>query len=379
MTSWTTPRRRLTPIGLALLLGATFAGSAASSAEPDAAHLLRDALGRLPLGTALPSDALQAVFVDFAALPDAAWQGDALSRSGGARLGMAIGVEPLRRAALAGRAGLGLSLREIATVAAVGDGTGRPRAAVWRPRDPVGLDALEAHLRGRGFAARPDGSLAMENEVPLPARMRDPWLAVAPDGRALARRDAEAVVSAANAEALAAIAPAPGPQGSSDPTTSTVLAGLEARLDGTRPVQAVVFGPALTLRAGDPAALLNPDPAAAREAVRRDAAAAGTGLPPYARGIMADLPVDAERAAWVASLAYPDCATAEAAIERVRAAWPGWAPEDADGPAGRAVPVEGACAATFRAVAPLREGRNTVLDRIWGAVMRREPTPLDIR
>jgi len=377
-------RRTLLAAACIALSGGLCAVWSPTRAEPPAADAatsgtLGQALGRLPRVVTQNPAAVQAVFLDLSALPKAAWQDGQLSPEAFRRLMLAATMPPFKPLSMLGSASAweqasGIPFAALDTMTAVED-----VVAIWRPRDPARIPALETHIRGLGFTATQGGSLTAAEDTPFTLRMQNPWLAMKP-GPTSVGRDGDVLIQAASPAGLRAFTAVPAAESAlADPALRVALSGLNAQLGQGRLVQAAIFTPAMTLRTGDPAQFMDMTPGQASDVVRRQAESAGQGLPPYARGIMADVE-GAAAPALLISLAYPDCGTAEAALARFATAWEA-SPLNAATPSDitrKAVQTEQGCAAVITIQQEQPGLRNVPLQSFQDAYMRRNPTPLDI-
>lgn len=150
----------------------------------------------------------------------------------------------------------------------------------------------------------------------------------------------------------------------------TLLAALEAQ--GKPVAQASFFSLALGLSAADPGAVLGTtSPAEAKATMEAAAANAAEGVPPYFGGVMADLVEDGKSVAVIA-LAYPDCATAEAAAAGAAALWPkgGVYPENVTVTASHVDAGAPGCAAVLTVESPESDPSNYQM--AVGGIFRRD-------
>ncbi|MDQ1081496.1 hypothetical protein [Pseudoroseomonas cervicalis] len=363
---------------IALFAACLLALTGAARAQPAAPNPVREMLEQLPALVADNPAPVQARFLDVAVLLSLGpvEGADSVLR----RVGPVAEMVPLRALGSAGLAeweeAAGTKLAGLRSLAMVDE-----VAVLWRLRDAAGAEAVMARLRQAGFTEVEPGLLADPGPINVMQRMRNPWRGLR-SGPSHVQRQGDRLVQAAGLQAVQQLSgPGEGPSAAAATAPRLALAGLDAQRGAGRIVQAVLFSPSLTLQAGDPAQALGLQGAAPR-------AAPGEGLPPYRQGLLADLD-EAGRPVLVIALAYPDCALAEAAIARFRAGWEGWATPGAPAPlpaaiTGRTVAGEGGCAAALRIAAGTAQGTapgaaNPALDRLWQALQRRDPTPLDIR
>ncbi|WP_157755499.1 hypothetical protein [Neomegalonema perideroedes] len=167
------------------------------------------------------------------------------------------------------------------------------------------------------------------------------------------------------------------------PALATALAGLESVAGEGEALQALPFTPVLGLEAGfDPAELLlrarpGQDMAVLRAEIEARMAETAQGLPPYFGGLLADAQIQG-RPALVVSLAYPDCATAQAAAERSAGLWRAELPEPAaEISASHAEGVEGLCAAVILGLGEAQEGlANPLASAALNRILRRDGLPM---
>ncbi len=167
------------------------------------------------------------------------------------------------------------------------------------------------------------------------------------------------------------------------PALATALAGLESVAGEGEALQALSFTPVLGLEAGfDPAELLlrarpGQDMAALRAEIEARMAETARGLPPYFGGLLADAQIQG-RPALVVSLAYPDCATAQAAAERSAGLWRVELPEPAaEISASHAEGVEGLCAAVILGLGEAQEDlQNPLASAALNRILRRDGLPM---
>jgi hypothetical protein len=382
--------RRIFTTGVAFGLAMAFTGLAPARAQqataepPAAARALHQALGALPAPVVENPAAIQAIFVDLAALPQAAWQEGQPSVEALQRLSLAQFVQPFQALnslppeQWGQEAGIGLA--DLSSLTAV-----EQAATIWRPRDAARIPPLLAHLQTLGFTAGEGGILSSPANVPIMTRMSNPWFS-GYRGDVSVGRDGESVVQSISARGVrlfSGVAPDAGAL--ADPPTAAALAGLENQLGQQgaaedKLIQAALFTPIMTLRGADPAEFLRMSPEQARAAMRQRQETLGQGMPPYLKGILADLQSPAGPALLI-SLAYPDCGTAETAISRFRAFWdtPGFGQDIPATLSAEAVPQGSLCAAALLLRAEERPGlANPLLRSILDAYGRRARTPLDI-
>ncbi len=131
----------------------------------------------------------------------------------------------------------------------------------------------------------------------------------------------------------------------------------------------------------DPAALLAPgaDFDALRQKLEAEVDAGTSGIPPYFGGFVAD--VQGGRPAVLISLAYGDCATADAAGGLMEQRWRDTMPASVQGEAetGSIEGPDGLCAATLKVSGEAGNGlSNPVFQALFDGYVRREFTVLQI-
>ncbi|MBS7810650.1 hypothetical protein [Roseococcus pinisoli] len=331
---------------------------------------LREAAEGLPAILAQNPEPFQMVFVDYSALAVVAggraeWPDAALRR-------IVLGSElpplaTLRRPADWGAAA-GVTLQQLRSMAGVGKSL-----VVWRFDRPARLEEVMAHLRQRGFVEAAGGMLQDSGPIPVMDRMRDPWRSLRSAGVTVARQG-DTLVQAPQANAVRLLT-GPGESFAAEPVNRSLLEGVEAQLGEGRVVQALFFSPALGLKPGDPAALLNRDPGAR---LQLPAAGTGQGLPPYRRGLLVDV-AGPDEAGLLVALAYPACVEAERAAHRLRERWSALGQAAPLRSSGRAVPeADGSCTASVLIEVAPAGMANPALDALWRAIQLREATPIDI-
>lgn len=337
---------------------------------------MRRALNTLPPAVTESLGAIQAVFLDISALPEAAWQDGRPTVEAMRRLVLSQFVAPFSalKSLEAWETAAGIRFAELGSLMAAGN-----TAVIWRPRDPARIPPLQAHLQSAGFKPDGDGILTAPADTPIMTRMSSPWMSQF-RGQVSVGRDGDTLVQSRSPDEVRAFsAVAPDASVLTDAAIETALAGLEARLGQGRIIQAALFTPAMALRAGDPAATLRLSPAEAAAALQGRKETIGQGMPPFQKGVIADVQTPAGPALLV-SLTYEDCGTADTALARLRAFWdmPGF---------GKSIPAElsdeavhhgQGCAATMLFQLEQQGMANPALKSIMDAYARRERTPLDI-
>lgn len=333
---------------------------------------LREAVSGLPSVLAQNPERIQGVVVDLSALAALAGRPD-LPREALRRLAFGAEVPAL---AMLGNNGVeawteaaGVAPGHIRTITGLG-----PVVAIWRFDSSARQASVVEHLGRRGFRRAGAEMLAAPGPIPIQQRTTDPWLSLRAPSVTVAITETTLVQAPAENAARLFTRVVPEESFAADPAVAALLSGAEAQLGEARVIQALFFSPVLALRAGDPGAMLGASPREAMERMRQAQAARTPGLPPFARGLMLDV-ARLGRAGLLIVLAYPDCDAAQAAGDRLQAKW-------SDPPARvsvRAVPAAGnICAASILVEAEAAGLANPVLDALWGAIMRRAPTPLDI-
>nr|WP_314075191.1 hypothetical protein [uncultured Roseococcus sp.] len=357
----------------ALLLTAAQAPTLPSHSAAQGMDALRQATAGLPSVLAQNPDRIQAVVVDFAVLSAiAGGQGD-------------LSVEALRRLTFGGEVPALSMLRTNGVEAwsdAAGVAPGHIRTltgigtsiAIWRFDSAIRQERVVEHLGQSGFQRAGADMLQEPGPIPIQQRMSDPWRSLQSNGVAVAIANAGLVQAPTSDVARRFVAISPSDSFAADPAVQALLSGAEAQLGERRVVQALFFSPVLALRAGDPAAMLDGSPREAMERMRQAQAESPAGVPPFLRGLMLDVTRPGQAGLLIA-LAYPDCGTAQVAGGRVQGKW--------NNPSARvtarAVPVAGSpCAASILVEAETTGLANPVLSTLWDAILRREPTPIDI-
>lgn len=313
---------RLIPLSLVLLAGTAFAAQAQDNTET-----LRTALDHMPEMLLTNPDPMQVYFFDVQA-----WLGLSAGEptsAGMMRLSIAQNIEAL---GVLNYGGLGtwdekagIPLDQISYFA----GFGQPplRISYWGfDSDAAALQLIE-NLGQRDFVAVDaaiDGILGNGEPNFTNLANRDPanpWLG--PIGKSSFVLPIDHMVIRAPApEAMAALAQIE-PSAADNAMLATALDGLSATLgvDQGHIVQAMVISPAFGLESFDPAMLLG---AAGIEEARAALEAAmdnsTKGIPPYLGGILADTQLEGRPAVTV-SLVYPDCDSAESAINVLETRW----------------------------------------------------------
>ncbi len=357
----------------ALFLAAAQVPAFPSRSAAEGMTALREAAAGLPSILVQSPERIQAVVVDFSALSAiAGGQAD-------------LPVEALRRLAFAGEMpaldmlrtngveawseAAGVAPSDIRTLTGIGT-----TVAIWRFDTATRQAAVVEHLGRRGFQRAGADILQNPGPVPIQQQMSDPWHSLRSPGVAVAIAETALVQAPTGDVARRFLAVPPGDSFAADPAVRALFSGAEAQLGDGRVVQALFFSPALALRAGDPAAMLGASPREAMERIRQAQAKRTPAVPPFLRGLMLDV-ARPGRSGLLIALAYPDCGSAQAAGERVQGKWN-------DPPASvtvRAVPVaDGLCAASILIEAEATGLTNPLLGALWDAILRREPTPLDI-
>jgi len=103
------------------------------------------------------------------------------------------------------------------------------------------------------------------------------------------------------------------------------------------------------------------------------------GIPPYFAGFIADAQID-NAPAVVISLSYPDCSTAEQAVQGVVASWKETVAGSVEGNvSGHTVPAEKLCAGVVSIVASKAEtAANPILSNMMNRYLQRDFTVLRI-
>jgi hypothetical protein len=368
---------RVKLVPLLLLMWAVVPATAEEST-----HKLREALGQMPQIILSNPSGMQAYFLDVPA-----WRGTMgsdMSSAGLIRLVLAQGIETVRGlqtadALAAWDVKAGLPFDEISYFA----GFGSPPMSIsyWGLRDSSAAGRLMEALGERGFTpVGGAGSGILGNGAPNAISPKDrdpsdPWRG--PLGRsAFVMPIGNAILKAPVPEAMAQLART-DPSAADNAFVAVALDGLDGMLDEDRGtiVQAAVLSPGLGLEQFDPARLLSSAPgdiAAAKAALEAGAADAGKGVPPYFSGILADVD-GGDRPVMIVSLAYPECATADAAVAKLESRWtegPGTSVEaEID---GQSVSTPGGlCAAVVAFAGQAGDADNVVLRQTIDRLMSR--------
>lgn len=363
---------RLIPLSLALL-----AGTALPVLAQDSTETLRQALSGMPEMLLTNPDPMQIFFLDVPV-----WRGLAdgeVSDTALMRLNIARNIAPLEvlnyGALDIWDEKAGVPLAEISYFA----GFGVPPSMVgyWGFDDASTAGDLIETLKTRDFVAV-DGPAEgiFGNGEPYRQNLQgrdpaNPW--VGPLGRShFVLPLGHAVIQAPAPEAMAALTQIE-PSAADNVVIEVALDGLSGvvDVDQDRIVQAMVISPAFGLENLDPALLLGmQDIEAARAALEAAAQESLEGVPPYLGGIVADVQLG-NRPAVIVSLAYPDCQSADKAIEGLQLRWTEHMESEAE-ISGRSVANAGSlCAAVVSFVGGETEDQSNLplretLDRFMG-------------
>lgn len=313
---------RLVPLSLLFLAGIAFPALAQDNTET-----LRKALDHMPEMLLTNPDAMQVYFLDVQA-----WRGLDAGEPTNAGLGRLTLAQHIEALGVLNYGGLdswdekaGIALADISYFA----GFGQPplRISYWGfdsndtalqlidtlgQRDFVAVDAAMDGILGNG---EPNAT-NLANRDPA-----NPWVGNTGRSSFVLPID-HMVVQAPAPEAMAAIAQIE-PSVADNAMLATALDGLGATVgvDQGHIVQAMVISPAFGLESFDPAMLLGTtgidEARAALEAAMDDST---KGIPPYLGGIFADTQLDGRPAVTV-SLVYPDCDSAQSAINILETRW----------------------------------------------------------
>ncbi len=359
------------PVSRALLVCLMLAGHGTTlAAAPEAP--LRDALATVP-AAALAGAPVR--FVDLAVVSELA--GGPPGASHLKRIVVGQDMAPLASLAMAKgdewQAATGIPPQ--ALVFATAFGTPPNAVSVWGLRHADDAAAVIAHLPDQDFS-RSRGVFSNGKDQAMNPAARapgNPWRGLMGRTAVVGAKDRVLVQGFASADVRAVLnARATADDGPADLAAQALAAA------GGNVVQAVVFGPTFGLDGGThPAALLGKSPAQARQAIDAAMATAGTGVPPYGAGVLADLQ-RTEGPALAIALAYDDCTLAQAAAPAMAALWQAGPPAtarkaDANAPAplpgtAEVHTVDGGCAAVLTVAAGQSE--PTAINPAFGLAMQ---------
>lgn len=231
--------------------------------------------------------------------------------------------------------------------------------------DPVG----EEGVIGNGTPMTPN----LQRRDPI-----NPWR-TAVGAATFAAAKGNGIIHSTNPESVAGLL-ADGPTLADNAIVDVALGGVEAAMGDGLLVQAMLISPAFGLGSIDPSIMLTPggDMDQIREKLEAEMEADTKGIPPYFGGVIAD--VDGDGRGVVISLAYPDCAVADAAAAQMAERWGELMPEAAQGEMEMSsVAGDTLCAATLKVVSDASEGvDNVVFRHLFDAYLRRNFTVLQI-
>ncbi|MHA6690903.1 hypothetical protein [Devosia sp. A449] len=369
---------RLTVIAASLLL--TTSGPAFAQ-NLDA---LADALGHLPETILTQPVPEQAYFVDIWALRGLA--GSELGAKSLLRTQLGAALRPIEALHMGGvdpwEEKSGIAFDQLHYVA--GFGRTPEVVSIWGLADAAATTALLDALTARDFVPVGDAGI-LGNGEPLAPDLRnrnpsDPWRGTM-GAASFATADGNAVVQSMHPDALPTLV-ADQPSAADNPIVATALAGLDQSVGDGWIVQAMVISPAFGLTLVDPGDFLLPqsgnfDDVRTRLEASMDASLAG--IPPYFGGIIADVQLDTPAVAL--SLTYGDCATADAAAQRIEQRWIESMPDMAQGTitATTAAGVDSLCAAIVTIVSDGEDPNvNPTFNALFDLYMRRQFTVLQI-
>ncbi|MDO5643384.1 MAG: hypothetical protein Q4G26_13495 [Paracoccus sp. (in: a-proteobacteria)] len=194
---------------------------------------------------------------------------------------------------------------------------------IWGFTDEAGASATFDGLSARGFTVLDGMENTLANGDPMGMDLTrrditDPWIGSMGRTSVVTRQGAQ-FLHAATPEAYAPILDG-APSLLDSPTGQTLLAALEGQPAPV--VQTVFFSPALGLHVADPLPILEAGShAEAQAALDARQAELSDGVPLYSGAVLAELD-DAGKTIGLIALAYPDCATAEAAAQKSASLWP---------------------------------------------------------
>ncbi len=303
------------------------AGFTAPAFSQDSTQLLREAFDHLPQVVGTNPAPIHAYFFDVQAWGHAEDKQVPITALNS--LFFARSIEPLRQ--LSFQAGdvwaekSGVSLKDVAYFAGFGE---LPQSvSYWGLRDEAAAGHLMDTLKTKEFVEVPGpvagvfGNGDPKHGMDLTkSDASNPWRG--PTGKIyFVKQLGNAIVQSLAPEAIAALSETK-PSLAESKVVSAALDGWDATVgvDEGSIIQAAVISPGFGVCAGDPAKLLTQKPADANRAIKEDMRKAQEGVPPYLGGILADVR-KGDRSGLEISLVYPDCGTADMAVESIKERW----------------------------------------------------------
>ena len=373
---------RLKAIALCLM-----AGFCTSAVAQDSTHVLEQALKQIPQKTLSNAEAMQIFFLD-----TQAWRG--LEKAGPTADGMrrlvfAQSIRPLESI------GYGLdawsekakiSFGALSYFAAFGQAPGN--VTYWGlPNEQAGQALIKA-LKDTDFkdvAGDVSGLVANGEANKLDftkANAGNPWRGATGASSFVLPLNA-ALVQASSPSDMKELAQ-PNPSVADSEIIVAALDGLKDAVPAGsgQIVQAAIISPIFGLQDVDPAKILTASPddiETLKQNFKNAVEANSRGIPPYFAGFIADAQID-NAPAVVISLSYPDCSTAEQAVQGVVASWKETVAGSVEGNvSGHTVPAEKLCAGVVSIVASKAEtAANPILSNIMTRYLQRDFTVLRI-
>jgi hypothetical protein len=347
----------MTVCALGLMMGFTSSALALNSTEN-----LQQALAQIPQTALSNPDAMQVTFVDIKAwrgLDEAAPSADAMRRL--ALVQQIPALQPIGYGLDEWSSHAKIAFDDVAYFAAFGQAPGT--VTYWGLKDQDRVSQLLESLKSSDFAAGD------------PANAKDPWRGTMGTARFVLPLG-QALVDTASADAIKQLAQ-PGPSVAESDVILTAIAGLNHAVapDEGAIVQAAVISPILGAEGIDPEKLLAAaalDHDAARQQLEAMVKEQGRGLPPYLGGIIADAQIKAAPAVAIA-LAYPDCQTADKALEAIKSAWGEMKAAQNAQFSGESLAADKLCAAVVTLTAAKADNAgNSLLSEIMDRYMQRD-------
>ena len=373
---------RLKAIALCLM-----AGFCTSAFAQDSTHVLEQALKQIPQKALTKPEAMQIFFLD-----TQAWRG--LEKAGPSANGMRRLVlsQPIRSLESIGY-GLDawsknakISFDDLTYFAAFGQAPGN--VTYWGLQNEQASQSLVKALKDTDFSdvdSDVSGLIANGEANKLDftkANAGNPWRGATGATSFVLPLDA-AVVQASSASDMKTLAQ-PTPSVADSEIIATAVDGLKSVIpsENGQIVQAAIISPIFGLDGVDPAKILPSSPGdieAAKQSFKDSVAENSRGIPPYFAGFIADAQID-NAPAVVISLSYPDCSTAEQAVNGVVASWKETVAGTVEGDiSGHAVQAGKLCAGVVSIVAPKAEtAANPILSDMMNRYLQRDFTVLQI-
>ena len=366
---------RMMVCAMGLIMGFTSSAFALNSTEN-----LQKALAQIPQTVLSTPQAMQILFVDIKAwrgLDEAAPSADVMRRL--ALVQQIPALQPIGYGLEAWSSHAKIAFDDVAYFAAFGQAPAN--VTYWGLKDKASAAQLLESLKQSDFAAvdpAVPGLVANGEAGKLDlskANAKDPWRGAMGTARFVMPLE-HSLVETSAAEAIKQLAQ-PSPSAAQSNVILTTITGLDHAMapDEGEIVQAAVISPIFGAEGIDPEKLLAAaalDQDAAQKQLEALVKEQGRGVPPYLAGIIADAQIKATPAVAI-SLAYPDCQTADKAVEAIKSAWSEMAAAQNARFAGESLQADKLCAAVVTLIAAKADNAgNPLLSDIMDRYIQRD-------